>query len=114
LLLALVPPNEQCTTTITLGELLFGAAKRGSPALTERVNELIASSAELLPFDEAAARHYAPLRAQLEREGRRLDELDLCIAAIALSRDVTLVTGNTRHFARVPGLRIENWLAEGD
>jgi tRNA(fMet)-specific endonuclease VapC len=53
---------------------------------------------------------YGRLRAQLEREGRRIGEPDLRIAAIALARDLTLVTGNVRHFQRVPDLRIENWL----
>lgn len=110
--LARTPPVEQSTTAITVGELLFGAAKRGSPQLAVRVGDLIALAGQIFPFDEAAARLYAPLRAQLEASGRKLDEPDLRIAAIALARDLTLVTGNTRHFSRVPGLRVENWLAE--
>jgi tRNA(fMet)-specific endonuclease VapC len=47
-----------------------------------------------------------------EREGRRLDEPNLRIASIALSRGLTVVTGNVRHFSLVPGLKVENWLAE--
>lgn len=108
--LARTPPTEQCTTAITAGELLFGAAKRGSPRLAERVADLLLSAGPILPFDAAAARHYGRLRAELEGSGRRLAEPDLQIAAIALSRDATLVTGNTRHFGRVPELRVENWL----
>ena len=50
------------------------------------------------------------LRAELERQGRRLDEPDLRIASIALSRQLTVVTGNVRHFRRVPELAVENWL----
>jgi tRNA(fMet)-specific endonuclease VapC len=50
------------------------------------------------------------IRARLESEGRRLDEPDLRIASIALSRRLTLVTGNVRHFARVADLLVENWL----
>jgi tRNA(fMet)-specific endonuclease VapC len=65
----------------------------------------------VLPFDSSAAEVYGPLRAGLEREGRRLDEPDLRIASIALSRDMTLVSGNVRHFSHVRGLRVENWLA---
>jgi tRNA(fMet)-specific endonuclease VapC len=110
--LARTPPTEQCTTSVTLGELLYGVARRGSPTLAERVQQLIASAGPILPFDEAAAARYGSLRATLEREGRRLAEPDLRIAAIALSRDATLVTGNVRHFARVPDLRVENWLAD--
>lgn len=106
---AAIPAADQCTTSVTLGELLYGAAKRGSDRLAERVEQLILATGLVLPFDEPAAREYGTLRAQLEREGRRLAEPDLRIASIALSRGLTLVTGNTRHFARVPGLRVENW-----
>jgi tRNA(fMet)-specific endonuclease VapC len=109
--LAATPPGQQSTTSITLGELLYGVAKRGSPGLAERVHELVASAGIVLPFDDAAAQQYGALRATLERDGRRLAEPDLRIASISLARDVTLVTANTRHFARVPGLRLENWLA---
>jgi len=107
---AALPASEQCTTSVTLGELLYGAARRGSPQLTLRVEELILSAGLVLPFDEPAARAYADVRFSLEQAGRRLAGPDLRIAAIALSRGVTLVTGNVRHFARVPDLRVENWL----
>lgn len=110
--LARTPPTDQCTTAITLGELVYGVARRGSPALAERVRGLIASAGPILPFDQAAAQRYGPLRANLEIGGRRLAEPDLRIAAIVLSRDATLVTGNVRHFARVPDLNIEDWLAD--
>jgi tRNA(fMet)-specific endonuclease VapC len=110
--LAQVSPTEQATTTINLGELLYGAAKRGSERLTRQVREVVSTATSILPFDEEAAEVYGPLRARLEREGRRLDEPDLRIASIALFRELTVVTGNVRHFARVPGLAIENWLVE--
>jgi tRNA(fMet)-specific endonuclease VapC len=109
--LARVPPEEQFTTAITLGELLYGAAKRGSPTLTRRVRELITGVLAVLAFDERAAEVYGPLRARLEAKGRRLDEPDLRIASIALSRGLTLVSGNVRHFGRVSELSLENWLA---
>jgi len=109
--LAQVPPTEQTTTAITVGELLYGAARRGSPTQTRRVRELLESALSIVPFDRRAAEVYGELRAVLEREGRRLDEPDLRIAAIARSRELTLVTGNVRHFERVPELVVENWLA---
>jgi predicted nucleic acid-binding protein len=108
--LAQVPPTEQFTTAVTLGELLYGAARRDSKRLNEQIRDLIRSALTVLPFDEAAAEVYGPLRAQLESEGQRLAEPDMRIASIALSRDLTLVTGNVRHFTRVPGLTVENWL----
>jgi tRNA(fMet)-specific endonuclease VapC len=108
--LARLPPEQQFTTAVTLGELLYGAARRGGERLVERIRQVLPQAQRILPFDEEAAGIYGPLRARLEAEGRRLAEPDLRIAAIALARRLVLVTGNARHFARVPGLRVENWL----
>jgi tRNA(fMet)-specific endonuclease VapC len=108
--LARTPPEQQFTTAITLGELLYGAVRRGSAALERRVRDLVVGALPVLPFDQPAAEVYGTLRARLEGEGRRLDEPDLRIASIALSRGLTVVTGNVRHFARVPDLDVENWL----
>ena len=110
--LARTPPEEQFTTAVTLGELLYGAAKRGSATLTQKVCELVIGALPVLPFDERAAEAYGPLRARLESDGRRLDEPDLRIASIALSRGLVVVTGNVRHFNRVPDLKVENWLPD--
>ena len=108
--LALTPNDHQWTTAITIGELTYGAARRGSAEFSKRLGERLADAQTVLPFDRVAAEIYGGLRAELERAGKRLDEPDLRIASIALSRDLTLVTGNVKHFSRVPGLRIENWL----
>ena len=108
--LAVIPASCQFTTAITYGELLDGAAKRGSSSLADRVRGLLAHAITILPFDDAAAERYGSLRASLESEGKPLDEPDLRIAAIALSRSLILVTGNVRHFERVDGLEIQNWL----
>lgn len=93
--------------------MLYGAKKRGSPRLTERIQEVTFAALAILPFDDPAAGVYADLRVELEARGQRLDEPDLRVAAIALSRDLTLITGNVRHFGRVPDLPVEDWLSEG-
>lgn len=110
--LAQTPPEEQATTSITLGELLYGVAKRRSDRLVRRVREVVSLATVILPFDSDAAEVYGPLRARLESEGKRLAEPDLRIASIALSRELIVVTGNVRHFNRVPDLAVENWLAQ--
>ena len=72
--------------------------------------EILPLVGAIVPFDADAARQYGETRAFLERQGTRLADPDLRIAATALSRDLIMVTGNTRHFNRVPGLAVENWL----
>ena len=108
--LARTPASEQCTTSVTIAELAYGAARHERVDLATRLRELIAAAQKVIPFDEAAADVYGSLRADLERNGIRLDEPSLRIASIALAHDLTLVTGNARLYDRVPGLRIENWL----
>ena len=66
----------------------------------------------IMDFDAASAEVYGRLRSELERQGLPLADADLMIASIALHHDLTLISGNTRHFARVPGLKLENWLED--
>ena len=108
--LGTVEAKSQYTTAITAGELLYGARKRRSERLERDIDRLLRGEIQVAGFDEAAARAYAEIRVELEAAGQPLDDADLRIAAICVSRDFTLVTGNARHFERVPGLRVENWL----
>jgi tRNA(fMet)-specific endonuclease VapC len=107
--LADVPLAEQATTAITLGELAYGARKSGRPALYRRATRLL-HGVRILAFDSTAAEQYGELRAALETEGRRLPDPDLRIAAIATAHRATIVTGNRRHFERVRGLTVEDWI----
>jgi len=110
--LATTPVSEQFTSSITLGELIYGAFRLESRTrlFLERISTLFAASRPVLSFDSAAARTYGEIRAELERRGTAAGDADTRIAAIALVHDLTVVTGNTRHFERFPGLRVENWL----
>lgn len=108
--LATVPPESQFTTAITAGELYYGAAKAERDDLLERIRTIVLAAVRILPFDEGASEIYGSLRAQLERQGNTLHEADLRIASIALAAKLTVVTANTRHFGRIPGLTVENWL----
>lgn len=104
-----LPVEEQATTAITIGEIAYGAHKAGRPELLDRALTLLAG-VRVLHFDQAAAERYGRIRSLLELTERRLADPDLRIAAIALAHDATLATGNVRHFARVPDLRVEDWL----
>jgi tRNA(fMet)-specific endonuclease VapC len=108
-LLARAGNEDAATTAINAGELLYGARRTRSATRARRV-EFLLEQIHVLSFDHAAARTYAELRAELEQKGRRIDEPDLRIAAICVSGGHLLVSGNRRHFQRVPGLRHEDWL----
>ena len=109
--LARVPPEDQFTSSVTLGELLYGAHRSSrTAALLKRIEETLLPELPILPFDAAAARRYGELRAELERRGTLIGDADTRVASIALSRGLTVVSGNERHFQQVPGLAIENWL----
>ena len=112
--LARTPGDQQFTTSVSIAEIAYAAARNGDGDMAGRVRELIAAASAVLPFDQDAAEVYGPVRAQLERIGVRLDEPSLRIAAIAVSRDLTLVTASARLYDRIPGLRIENWLEPDD
>ena len=94
---------------ITAAELRYGAERRHSARLSAQL-ELILGYLEVLPLAIPVDREYGKLRAGLEGEGKPIGQHDMLIAAHALALGYVLVTSNEREFARVRGLRIENWL----
>ena len=98
-----------CTSIIVVAELKYGIVKAGSRRLARQLAAIL-GGIEVIPFETPADVAYAELRTQLERAGRPIGGNDLLIAAHALTLDMTLVTANEREFARIPDLRIENWL----
>lgn len=90
------------TTTITLFELLSGAAESSE----KKKVEALLGALTVLPFDVAAAEQAASARITLEREGRTIGAADLQIAGICLAHDLPLWTRNRSHFERVPGLAL--------
>ena len=99
-----------CVSIITAAELRFGAAKRGSPHLTELVEQIL-GEIDILPFAAPADRTYASIRNDLEAAGQPIGPNDLLIAAHAVSVGAILVTGNIKEFRRVRGMKVEKWLA---
>ena len=110
--LASVPPEQQFTSSITLGEMVYGAyrLKERAGVLLQRLDETLLPNLPILPFDASAARRYGEVRAELERRGTLIGDADLRLASIALTHDLAVVTANVRHFQKVPGLAVENWL----
>lgn len=97
-------------SSITLGELAFGAAKSSRPKESNAALGEFLLALEVATFDGSAAMHYGTIRASLARGGTPIGPLDTLIAAHALAIDAVLVTHNTREFARVEGLRLDDWL----
>jgi tRNA(fMet)-specific endonuclease VapC len=94
--------------SVVAAELAFGVAKTGS-LRNRHALEMVLAPLTILPFDQKASWIYGDLRAELQKRGTPIGSLDTLIAAHALSQQSTLVTNNTREFALVPGLRLENW-----
>ena len=104
-----LPPGRIAVPAVVAYELMVGIAKsldsaRRSSQLTELLEVVVR-----LPFDMAAAEHAAAVRAALEKKGKGIGPMDTLIAGTTLAHDGVLVTRNTREFARVKGLRLENW-----
>jgi tRNA(fMet)-specific endonuclease VapC len=108
--IARVGEGSVCTSIIVAAELRYGARKSGSGPLSERVDRIL-SAIEVVPLEAPADRHYGEIRDTLTRAGSPIGPNDLLIATHALALDLTIVTANAREFARVPSLRVENWLA---
>ena len=109
--LAGVGEDAVATSVVVAAELRYGAARRGSPRLTERVEALLAEM-QVLPLAPPVDAIYGRLRAALEAAGTPIGGNDLLIAAHALTLARTMVTANRREFDRVEGLPIENWLED--
>jgi predicted nucleic acid-binding protein len=106
-----VPRRDQFTTTITISEVYYGLMKTSNrKRLLKLFESVLLPRATILPFAFSAAKKYGEIRSFLAKQGTPLAHADLQIASIALSTDMTLITGNLKHYQRVPQLTVENWL----
>jgi tRNA(fMet)-specific endonuclease VapC len=102
--------GQMCISSVTFGELVYGAEKSMQTERNLADVESMAARLELLAFDTLAATHFGQLRAELAKSGKQIGPYDQMIAGHARSLGLILVTNNTKEFKRVPGLRIENWI----
>ena len=96
-------------SSLVYAELHFGLAKGQLQERSARALEKFLRAAPVIPFDTHAAREAAIVRAELEQLGTPSGVIDQLIAGQARYLGATLVTSNTKHFEKVPGLRLENW-----
>ncbi len=107
---ALAEGGVVCVSTVVLHELWYGVAKSTRRDFnTERVQMFLAGPFAVLEFDDADGRAAGEVRAELERQAVSIGAYDALIAGQAVRRGLTLVTANTREFARVDGLMWEDW-----
>jgi tRNA(fMet)-specific endonuclease VapC len=101
--------QDVAVCSVVKAELFAGAAKSNDPTRTLAKQQLFLNRFVSFPFDDAAASVYGPMRARLETRGITIGSLDMLIAAIALTNDLTVVTHITAEFGRIAGLKIEDW-----
>lgn len=102
-------PSQICLCSVVKAELYYGARKsQQCDANIERIN-FFSKPLKSLSFDDRCAEAYGEIKAILASQGRIIGPNDLLIAAIARTYDAVLVTNNTREFARVTALRLEDW-----
>ena len=106
--LAKVPIADVFISSVTEAELRYGLARRPDASRLRALVEDFLLTVTILPWDSEAAKQYGSLRAELEREGLPMANLDIMIGAHALAIPAVLVT-NDRAFARIKDLKVADW-----
>ena len=106
------PKASQFTSAVNVAEIYFGVFRKGGRAdLLRYYEDEVFSRLTVLPFDWDSARIFGRVKAEIERKGLPRFEAGLQIAAVAMANNLTLVSGHTKHYSGIPGLRFENWFA---
>ena len=100
--------DEICISAITNAELFYGLEKKGSDRLFNEVRSII-GKCSIIDFDKSQSELYGKIRAKLEKAGSPLGDMDMLIAAAALSTGAILVSHNKKHFSKIKGLKVEDW-----
>ena len=104
--------GQLCISTVTWGELVYGAEHSARPEDNLAVIEGMIARLEVLPFERHDADHFGQIRSELYKEGMPIGPYDMMIAGHARARGLILVTNNIREFGRVPGLRVDDWVKQ--
>ncbi len=104
--------DDVATTLITAAELYYGAAKSTAPEKNRALVTSFLATLPVLGLDETSVQVFGEAKALLERQGQRLADADLFIGAIAVVQQATVVTGNRRHYERIPGVAVEDWIRD--
>ena len=102
--------GEVCISSVTVSELVYGAYKSQKIEQNLKTLEKFFLPLDIVDFDYKASFEYGKIRADLEKRGRVIGQLDMQIAGVALANDMTVMTNNIKEFERVAGLKVENWV----
>jgi len=102
--------GEVGISSISVSELHYGVFK--SKKIKQNIKRLeeFLYPFEILSYDEIASKEYGKIRSQLEKKGKVIGPLDMLIAAHAISKNLTLITNNTKEFDRIERLKVKNWV----
>jgi tRNA(fMet)-specific endonuclease VapC len=102
----------QTTSCICVMEMRYGARRRpDSETFWKKIDKEVLSRLRILPLTIEAAVIAGDVAAALSLKGFGISAEDLLIAATALESNLTLITRNTKHFQKIPNLKVENWFA---
>jgi tRNA(fMet)-specific endonuclease VapC len=102
-------PDDLVLSSIVVAELRYGAQKSQRQKENHQKLDLLFNEVGIIEFDEGAAQVFGIIRTVLEVRGTPIGPFDMLIAAHARSRDLTLVSDNTKEFSRVDDIKLENW-----
>jgi tRNA(fMet)-specific endonuclease VapC len=105
-----IPKNSLCISVVTYAELQYGVERSSSKKMNREIIKDFISRLIVLSWDMDAAGQYGKVRSNLEKKGTPIGNMDLMIAAQALSQKCTIVSNNLREFKRVEDLLYENWV----
>ncbi len=105
-----IPKNSLCISVVTYAELQYGIERSSSKKMNQAIINDFVSHLTVYLWDMEAARQYGKIRSDLEKDGTPIGNMDLLIAAHAISQKCTIVSNNLKEFQRVKNLKCENWV----
>ena len=106
----LLQPHQIKLSAISIAELEYGVSKSKNRDKNRNALVNFASAFDIIDFNDEDAEVYGLIRANLEKKGLVIGPYDMQIAAQAISRDIILVTNNTKEFERIENIKLENWV----
>ena len=100
--------DEICISVITYAELYYGLEKKGSERLFNEVR-VITGKCRIIDFNASQSEIYGKIRLELEKSGTPLGDMDMLIAAAAMSEKAILITHNKKHFSKIRGIKVDDW-----